>query len=145
MANTIFEVDDCRKRRGTASPEVWQERVWHALRHLDDRSILNQSPLARLVYVQRLSERQFQGNILIRGLALREVLLDCVNRIIEAGKDERGLHKICYFLELVKEGMSLTTISKTLGLSREHVTRTYKKKAVELVTQVFISTIKNCH
>ena len=126
-----------------ASPEVWQARVWHALRHLDDRSILNQSPLARLAHIQRLADKEFRGNILVRGLALREVLVDCIDRIIEQGNSERGLHNTCEFLRLAKEGMSLKAISKTLGVSREHVTRFYKKKAVELLTRIFLSTIRD--
>jgi len=44
---------------------------------------------------------------------------------------------------LAKEGMSLKAISKTLGVSREHVTRFYKKKAVELLTEIFLSTIRD--
>jgi len=135
--------EDSKAQKRIASPEVWQARVWHALRHLDDRSVLNQSPLARLAYIQRLAKKEFQGDILIRGLALRQVLVDCIERIIEQGNSERGLHNTCEFLRLVREGMGLTAIAKTLGVSREHVTRVYKKKAVELLTRIFLSTIRD--
>jgi CRP-like cAMP-binding protein len=90
-----------------------------------------------------LADKEFQGNILVRGLALREVLVDCRDGIIEQGDSERGLHNTCEFLRLVKEGMSLTAIGKTLGVSREHVTRVYKRKAVELLTKIFLSTIRD--
>jgi len=53
------ETEDSKAQKRIASPEVWQARVWHALRHLDDRSVLNQSPLARLAYVQRLAKKEF--------------------------------------------------------------------------------------
>jgi hypothetical protein len=76
-------------------------------------------------------------------LGLRVVLVDCIDRIIEQGKSEPGLHNTCEFLRLVKEGMSLAAIGKTLGVSREHATRFYKKKAVELLTKVFLSTIRD--
>jgi hypothetical protein len=135
--------EDSKAQKRIASSEVWQARVWHALRHLDDRSVLNQSPLARLSYIERLANKEFRGNILVRGLALREVLVDCIDRIIEQGDSERGLHNTCEFLRLVKEGMSLTAIGKTLGVSREHVTRVYKRKAVELLTEIFLSTIRD--
>jgi hypothetical protein len=124
-----------------AGPEVWRARIWHALRHLDDRSILNQSPLARLSYIQRLAESQFQGNALVRGLALKHVLITCVDKIIAELNSEPGLRRTCEFLQLIKQGTSVTTASKSLGLSREHVTRTYKKKAVELVAQEFLATV----
>ncbi|HEX77590.1 MAG TPA: type IV secretory system conjugative DNA transfer family protein [Dehalococcoidia bacterium] len=84
--------------------ELWQERVWHALRHLDDRSVLNQSPLARLAYIQRLAEGKFRGSILVRGLALREALIGCIDRIITEANTEPGLETTCHFLRLVKEG-----------------------------------------
>ena len=124
-----------------ASPEIWQERVWHALRHLDDRSILNQSPLARLTYIQRLAQKEFKGNALVRGLALKYVLTNCIDRIIAELGTEAGLIKECEFLKMVKQGHNLSVIGKLLGLSREHITRTYKKKAVELVTQEFLYLI----
>lgn len=133
MANAIKEQASI-----TASPEVWRARVWHALRHLDDRSILNQSSLARLNYIKRLAESEFKGNALVRGLALKHALLTCVDKIIRELDGEPGLTKTCQFLQFIKQGYSITTISKSLGLSREHVTRHYKKKAVELVTQEFL-------
>lgn len=136
MSNALKE--QASLPRKTASPEVWQARVWHALRHLDDRSILNQSPLARLTYIQRLADSEFKGNALVRGLALKHTLLDCVDRIILGLDGESGLTKTCQFLKLIKEGRNVTAISKSLRLSREHVTRIYKKKAVELVTQEFL-------
>lgn len=56
-------------------------RVGHALRNLDDRSLLNRSPLARLAYVERLARERYCGHLLPRGLALRELLIACVERV----------------------------------------------------------------
>ncbi|MCL0094292.1 type IV secretory system conjugative DNA transfer family protein [Dehalococcoidales bacterium] len=126
----------------TTSDELWQERIWHALRHLDDRGMLNQSPLARLAYIQRLADREFRGSILVRGLALREVLVRCIDKIIAEANSEPGLQKTCEFLSLIKEGQNLTAIAEAMGLSREQVTRYHKKKAVELVTGEFSKLVK---
>ncbi len=124
------------------SLDSWQERVWQALRHLDDRSALNQSSLARLAYIQRLADGEYRGSILARGLALKETLIGCVDRIIEQGNKEPCLKKTREFLRLVKEGSHLTAIAEALGLSRERITRFRKKKAVDLVTQEFLRTAK---
>lgn len=43
----------------------------------------------------------------------------------KAVRSEYGLHNICEFLRLLKEGVSVAAISKSLGLSREHLTRAY--------------------
>ena len=126
----------------TDTLEVWHQRIWHALRHLDDRSILNQSPLARLVYVQRVADYKFKGNALVKGLALKYVLLSCVDRLIAELSEEPSLSRSCEFLKLIKQGQNITAISKKLNLSREHVTRFYKRKAVDLVTQEFLRVIK---
>jgi hypothetical protein len=141
VLGTELKPKTMRTGKTTEGPEVWQARIWQALRHLDDRSILNQSPLARLSYVQRRAVSEFNGNALVRGLALKHTLLDCVDRIILELSGEPGLAKTCQFLKLIKEGHSVTAISRSLSLSREHVTRIYKRKAVELVTQEFLSTI----
>jgi hypothetical protein len=128
-------------RSGATGPEIWQARVWHALRHLDDRSILNQSPLARLTCIQRLADTKFKGNALVKGLALKHILIECVDRLVVELCKETGLIRTCQLLRLVEQGQSITSISRSLGLSREHVTRVYKKKAVELVTQEFLAIV----
>jgi DNA-binding transcriptional regulator GbsR (MarR family) len=49
---------------------------------------------------------------------------------------------ICDFLSLVKEGANITEISEALGLSRERVTKHYRKQAVEIVTDEFLKVVK---
>jgi hypothetical protein len=124
------------------SAELWQEKIWYAMRHLDDPSILNKSSLSRLIYIEKLAEEEFQNYSLRRGLALKRALSSCIDKIVSDAKDQVGLQKICQFLELVKEGQNLTDISKALGLSRERVSTSYKKKAVKLVTQEFMDLVK---
>ena len=103
-------------RHSEATTAQWVARVGHALRNLDVRSALNRSHLARLAYVERLA-RDLGG--------------------------EPALSRACQYLILLKEGLSCQQISHELGLSREHVSRVYRRKALELLTQEFLSTIKN--
>jgi hypothetical protein len=124
--------------RKSASLEAWQARVWQALRHLDDRSVLNQSPLARLSYIKQLANTEFKTNGLATGLALKTTLITCIDKLVLELEAEPGLTRTCQFLKLIRQGCSITHISNSLGLSREHVTRYYKKKAVDLVTQEFL-------
>lgn len=127
---------------GDSTPDVWQQRIEHALRHLGDRSVLNKSPLARLTYVERVSIEQYGGHLLPRGLALHDILIDCVERVSTELRNEPGLRKACTYLKLVANGANYREISKQLGLSREHVSRVYRKKAIELVTEEFIRNLK---
>ncbi|MDI6815373.1 MAG: hypothetical protein QMC90_04770, partial [Dehalococcoidales bacterium] len=71
-----------------------------------------------------------------------KALAGCIDKIVSDGKDQVGLQKICQFLKLIKEGQNLTDISKALGLSRERVSTSYKRKGVELITQEFMELVK---
>lgn len=130
------------KRDSTALGE-WQQRVDDALRNLGDRSVLNRSPLARLAYIKRLAAEQYAGHLLPHGFALHDVLLASVNKISTELADEPGLTRACKYLQLLVQGLSCQEISSQLGLSREHVSRIYRKKAIELMTEGFLSTVKN--
>jgi len=123
--------------------DQWVSRVGHALRNLDDRSALNRSPLARLSYVERLAKERYSSHVLPRGLALRTVLVACIEKVTNDLSSEPALARACRYLALLKQGLSCRQISAELGLSREHVSRVYRLKAFELVTTIFLSVIKS--
>jgi hypothetical protein len=129
-------------KKDAAADEQWVARIGHALRNLDDRSILNRSPLARLTYVDKAAKEEYKGHILPRGLALRDLLPACVNSVIDDMSGEAPSSRACQYLVLLKQGLSCQQISEELGLSREHVSRVYRRKALELVTEEFISRSK---
>jgi hypothetical protein len=127
----------------STSLDVWEQRVEHALRHLGDRSVLNKSPLVSLSYIESLSIERYSGHLLPRGLALHDILITCVETVSNELGHEPGLTKACVYLKLVTNGATCREISKQLGLSREHVSRVYRKKAIELMTAEFLSTVNN--
>ena len=120
----------------------WESRVNHALRNLDDRSVLNRSPLARLTYVEKLARERYSSHILPGGLALREVLEGCIEKVVNDLSGERRLSRVCRYLTGLKQGLSCKQISSDLGLCREHVSRVYRVRALELVTKEFLSIVK---
>jgi len=123
------------------SLDVWQQRVEHALRHLGDRSVLNRSPLARLTYVERLATERYSGHLLPKGLALHDLLVRGVEKVLTELSDEPALAKACTYLKLLATGLACREISTRLGLSREHTSRVYRKKAIELITEEFLSIV----
>lgn len=123
--------------------DEWQKRVGQALRNLGDRSALNRSPLVRLAYVEKLAAERYNGRLLPRGLALHDLLLTCVKKVSVELADEPGLTRACKYLQLLIQGLSCQEISRQLGLSREHVSRVCRRKALELVTEEFLSTVRN--
>jgi len=125
------------------STEVLEKRVGHALRYLGDRTILNRSPLTRIAFIERLAKEEYYGRLLPRGAALNDVLNSAVEQVLQEMDDEPKLDKTCTYLRLLMHGLSGTQISKKLQLSREHVSRHYRRIALQLVTEVFLSRIKN--
>jgi AraC-like DNA-binding protein len=75
------------------------------------------------------------------GLALHNVLIECVDKVCQEVGNEPGLSRACNYLLLISRGLKCREISKQLGLSREHVSRLYRKKAIELVTEEFLSIV----
>jgi CRP-like cAMP-binding protein len=125
---------------GADAPGVWTSRVDHGLRNLGDRAILNRSPLAKVTYVQKYAAEKCQGHLLPRGLAVRDILISCVDRISTELGDDPALARPCAYLKMLVQGLSRTEISRQLGLSREHVSRQIRKRALELVTEEFLAT-----
>ena len=124
-------------------PTVWQQRVGEALKNMPDRSALNRSPLARLSYVERVASERYNGRLMARGLALREVLDGCVERVVSDIANEPALRREREYLELVRDGLSCKEASKRLGLSREHVSRIYRKRSLQLLTEEFLQRTRH--
>jgi hypothetical protein len=127
---------------GSRNFRLWEKRIGHALRNIGDRSVLNQSPLAKLYYIQRLAEDRYEEHLLPRGLALHNALLSCVQKVSTELGDEPRLDRACRYLALLIQGLSCREISKQLGLSREHISRKYRKKAIAIVTEEFLHLIR---
>ena len=134
---------DNMSSRDEGVSQQWIGRLGKALEHLDDRSLLNANPLARLQYIERLAGEKYRGQILPRGLALRRVVLDCVDQVCIQLADESGLAKPCEYLRLRAAGHSCEDISARLQLSREHVSRAIRPKALHLLAQAFITLTRD--
>jgi hypothetical protein len=90
-----------------------------------------------------LSTEKYSGRLLPRGLALHDILTTCVERVSSELSNEPGLARACSYLRLVTAGANGREISEELGLSREHISRVYRKQAIELVTEEFLSMVNN--
>lgn len=116
----------------------WEARVAHAARRLHDPIALNASPLTRLRGVERYADSRYEKRICAKGFALRDLLRSSIDSVVEETADEKGLLRVHQFLILFRQGITVVEISRQLGLSREHVSRVYKKEALHLVTVKFL-------
>jgi AraC-like DNA-binding protein len=132
-----LEADQSNRDEGVS--RHWIARLAKALGDLEDRIALNRNPLAHLAYVERLAGEKYRGQILPRGLALRCILLDCVDQVCAQLADEPGLAKPRDYLRLRADGYTCKDISRQLSLSREHVSREIRPKALQLLAEQFIA------
>ena len=135
MSNSKRKDDDIAVR--------WERRLDVALKSINDRSALNRNSLADLAFIGKLALESYGGHVFPRGLALHDTLLTCIEKISSELGNEAGLTRACTYLQLIAEGLSCKEISRQLGLSREHTSRVYRRKALALLIEEFKSTISN--
>jgi len=131
----LFIGNVSKGRKGSQRLDGWNIQIDHALRHIDDRIELNRNPLARITYVQMVAEERYRGHIHPRGLALRQLLIECIERLTGDLKDEPAQDRVCRYLIGRKDGLNCRQISNELGLSREYVSRTCRPKALALLAE----------
>ena len=134
MSNSKRKDDDIAVR--------WERRLDVALKNINDRSALNRNALSDIAYIGKLASENYSGHVFPRGLALHDTLLTCIEKIsLELG-DEVGLTRACRYLELKVDGLSCKEIARQLGLSREHTSRVYRRKALEVLAEEFFNMVK---
>lgn len=127
-----------RKKPGRVPFEMMIPRVASAVRNLDNLIALDQSPLAKLGFVEKHAADHYQKRLCSRGLALRDLITESLDDIIgeTAGNGLARLHDL---LNMLRNGQKISQASRAMGLSREHVSRFYAKQAFRLVTERFLS------
>lgn len=131
------------KKRGRKSGVEIRHQVALALKHVQDLEYLDDSPLARLPAVRELAEGRFQEAALPTGFALRVLLIDSAKVVSRDFGDMSRYQREIKFLKAYVNGRSVAEISRDLGLSREHVTRTIQPRVIGLVSRVFLARAGN--
>ena len=134
MSNSKRKDDDIAVR--------WERRLDVALKNINDRSALNRNALSDIAYIGKLASENYSGHVFPRGLALHDTLLTCIERISSELGDEIRLTRACRYLELKVDGLSCKEIARQLGLSREHTSRVYRRKALEVLAEEFFNMVK---
>lgn len=126
------------KKRGRKSGEEVLQQVAAAMKNIQELELLEESPLTRMPAVRRLAETKYQRSMFPVAFALRLILLESVNQMLEDLEDMPNYHRELKFLQGYIQGNSVADISRGLGLSREHVARTVQPRALNLVARVFL-------
>ncbi len=125
--------------RGPTRREEYVRRVREALGA--EYVSLSRSPLCEMPGVEALARTQFSHKVFPTASALRVLLDRAYSAALEElnGVDDRRLQQIATYLQLSREGISVTDITRRLGLhSRSYVHREIQRQALELVTEAFL-------
>ena len=129
-------------KRGRLAVEEWQLRARYVLRHLDDPIALQRSPLCRLVALERLAKARYSKSVVARGRALHDLAQDCLQEIENELDGHAGVSKLRTFVTLTRQGTGVTEASRSLGISPEHASRTFKTNLVELLAEKLILKLR---
>jgi hypothetical protein len=127
-----------RKKPGRVPFEMMIPRVAWAVRNLNDLIDLDQSPLAKLSFVEKRAADHYQDRLCSRGLALRALITESLDEVISETAGN-GLSRLHDLLDMLRNGLTISQASREIGLCREHVSRFYAKQAFRLVTERFLS------
>ena len=123
--------------------ERLEAHLGDALANLGDRAVLNASPLSRTVFIEKLASTRYSNKIMARGLALRQVITDCIARLRAELGNEPTLSRCCTYLELRSQGVKCRQIGKELNVSREHASRMVRRQALHLLAEAFLAATRN--
>jgi DNA-binding NarL/FixJ family response regulator len=133
------------RKRGRKSSDEISHQVVEALKNLQELERLENSPLVQLRAVRQLAETNFRSSLFPGAFALRSMLLETTNALIDDLAEIPGYQRELRFLQLVIQGQTVTEISRGLGLSREHVARTVQPRAMRLMAKMFVSRANAGH
>lgn len=119
-------------RPGRRPDSYYRLAVGAAVLHLNDRAVLECSPLAQLTAVKKLADARYPGQIWRKGLCLRGLVQQAIDETIEAA-DGDDLERIRLVLTKAASGETLSCIARELGMHRESLSRRLWTRATGLV------------
>lgn len=134
---------DPARPRGRTPRKDYRQRVKEALD--SDYTVLCESPLCALPGVVALARTRYSHRIYPAAAALRTLLDRAYQASLDevAGIEDHRLQQVHIYLQLAREGKSIVTITKELGLhSRSYVHRQIQRQALELVTEAFLQVAR---
>ena len=133
------------KKRGRKSLSDANGLVDDALRHFDEFEYLEACDLGRLQPVRDLAERDFDRSFFPLAFAIRLLITEAASSVSQQFRNVSAYGREIEVIDGLLGGLSIVAISKGLGLSREHVTRTVKPRAVNLITRAFLVNVRCSH
>lgn len=127
-----IRIKQVSSKRGPKSPKLWASEVRKDWGNLNDVDKLGRSWLADLPKVQRIAASKYDGGMIGRGRALKELLAQALIEAREYNTDGKTHAMLSKYPDLkIKE------IAEGCGVKREHFSRLYCRKATAILTMTF--------
>ena len=139
---SVSPAEATQQRRGRKSEKELLEAVESAVSNFPELEELEESVLGKLAAVRDLAEGTHCGTVFPTAFAIRSLVLEAVHALDHDLQDVPNYAREMRFLHAYIGGDSVTKISKTLGLAREHVARTVQRRALHLVARAFFTIVK---
>ena len=133
---------DKRSKRGPLSEAELGREVWRALKCLNDPDELDKSRLTRLKQMEDLALKRDSDSASTKGEVLGRVLSICIERLVVKADRGRQFSRCVQLLAGIAQGSTLAKASHQMGLSREHVTRKYRPKAIKILAREFVAEVE---
>jgi len=117
--------------------QEWRRIVSWAVRNLDDRIALAESPLGQLRGVVILAEARFGERCWSEGLAVRELLVRAVDTVDRRLKDDSEALQLRTVLRSVLQGETVSEMARQMRVRRETVHRRIWSPVCALVLDEF--------
>jgi hypothetical protein len=129
---------DQGKKRGRKPKMPLMKEIELAYGHLHNLDWLQESSLANLPSVH---ERTHRHNFMPEAQALRELLIEAAQQVIQDITKIPGMESETAFLKGYLAGKKVSEIAKELGVTREWCSRGYRKEAFRLAGMQFVRLV----
>ena len=133
------------KKRGKKSNEEIGSFVASALKCFQELETLEDLPIGQLSAIQTLARTEFRVAMFSTAFAIRNELERALMSLKRNLGGISGYERELKLLEALMNGDSVSSISKEMGLSREHVARHIQPRAIKILTRAFLSGLQDRH
>lgn len=123
------------KKRGKVSKLELQGHARYVLRHLGDPGVLQGSPFCKFSKVVELGKEKYPTNTIPNGLALKEIILECLQDLENEMDGHFGMVKLKDFITHTREGKGVAEASRAIEVTPAYGCRTFKRRLVELLAK----------
>lgn len=119
-------------KRGPKPPGLWASDIKKDWDNIEDADKLGKSWLAFLPEIQEITRSKYEGGLIGRGSALKELLTRALAEARQLDTDE-----ITHAMLINYPKLNITEIAESCGISREIFSRNYCPKAAIILTRIF--------